>query len=195
MANPRPPVHYEFPDMNPDDRLRELILYIADRCSSDPTFSATKLNKILFYSDFLSFGRYGKPITGCAYKALEKGPAPRGLNFVRDRMVDSDDIRIRKSPVYTHERHQIIPLRAPELVMFSARDIKVVDEMIELTLGELAKDVSEDSHWRAWWIARDRLTEGGSDLIPYEAVFISNDPLTNADIKRVRELNNRFHWE
>lgn len=195
MANPKPQVHYEFPEMHPDERLRELILYIADRCSSDPTFSATKLNKILFYSDFLSFGRYGKPITGSAYKALEKGPAPRGLNIVRDRMADSDDIRIRKSTVYTHKRHQIVPLREPNLEAFSARDIKLVDEMIDFLRGEIAKDVSEASHWRAWWITRDRISEGGNDLIPYEAVFISNDPLTEADIKRVRELNNRFHWE
>ena len=34
-------------------RLGELILYIAERCADDHTLGATKLNKILWFSDFL----------------------------------------------------------------------------------------------------------------------------------------------
>jgi len=35
-------------------KFKELILYVADKCSDDPDFGAVKLNKILFYSDFYS---------------------------------------------------------------------------------------------------------------------------------------------
>ena len=49
-------------------KLKELILYVADRCEADPTFGAIKLNKTLFYADFLAFASTGKPITGVETK-------------------------------------------------------------------------------------------------------------------------------
>ena len=52
-------------------RMAELIVYIADLCQEDPTFGATKLNKILFYADFASYAKYGRPITGQEYQRLE----------------------------------------------------------------------------------------------------------------------------
>ena len=69
-------ITYEFPEMRPDERLRELILYIALKCESDARFNATRLNKILFYADFVSFANTGKPVTGAAYKAIDRGPVP-----------------------------------------------------------------------------------------------------------------------
>lgn len=45
-------------------RLRELMLFVADRCRGGRNFGVTKLNKILFYCDFSAFARLGKPITG-----------------------------------------------------------------------------------------------------------------------------------
>jgi hypothetical protein len=39
---------YKFDEYNSDERLQELILYIAEKCEEDPTFGATKLNKILY---------------------------------------------------------------------------------------------------------------------------------------------------
>ncbi|HZQ34888.1 MAG TPA: hypothetical protein VFD32_03070 [Dehalococcoidia bacterium] len=45
-------------------KLGELILYVAEKSSDDPRFGATKLNNILFFSDFLAFGQLGRSITG-----------------------------------------------------------------------------------------------------------------------------------
>src|SRR5437660_10500981 len=73
-------------------RLRELILYIADRSKDDPKFGATKLNKILYFSDFVSFREYGEPITGAMYMRLENGPAPMHLVPVRNEMLESGEI-------------------------------------------------------------------------------------------------------
>ena len=47
-------------------RLRELILFIAERCLNNPTFGAVKLNKILFFADFISLPGTENPL-----------PAPR----------------------------------------------------------------------------------------------------------------------
>lgn len=42
-----------------DRKMKELILYLASRSEEDPRFSATKLNKLLFYCDFTAYRRLG----------------------------------------------------------------------------------------------------------------------------------------
>jgi hypothetical protein len=45
-------------NQHPDDeKLRELILYVSTLSKDDDNFGATKLNKLLFYADFLAYQR------------------------------------------------------------------------------------------------------------------------------------------
>ena len=59
-----------------DKKLKELVLYIAQKSEDDPSFGATKLNKILFAADFYFFGQTGRSITGASYVHRGKGPVP-----------------------------------------------------------------------------------------------------------------------
>jgi len=186
---------YDFPEMDSEQRLAELILYIAAKCFDDPDFSATRLNKILFWADFRSFALRGKPITGAAYKALEYGPAPAGLDVIRKQMVKRRELVRRHVPKFSYKRHRLIPRRPANLDLFTAHDIALVDEVIEEMWGMLAKDASLQSHGIAWEIARANWRETGNDLIPYEAALISDEPITAEEIARVQELNEKFHWE
>ena len=45
-------------------RFRELILYCALKSETHRFFGATKLNKCLFYADFLAYRALGSSITG-----------------------------------------------------------------------------------------------------------------------------------
>src|SRR5437660_6974881 len=51
-------------------RYKELVLYICQKCATDQKFGATKLNKILYFSDFLAYAELGEPITGFEYQRL-----------------------------------------------------------------------------------------------------------------------------
>lgn len=185
-------VTYEFPEMRPDERLRELILYIALKCETDAHFNATRLNKILFYADFLSFAHTGKPITGAAYQAIERGPAPKRLVPVRNRMVDSGELRIDTVPAYSYSRHKYVALRKPRLDdFFTASDIALVDEVIQKTWGVTAGAISKFSHHRIWRIAR----KSQDQLIPYEGMFVSDDKPTKADADRARVLAQKYNWD
>ena len=61
------------------DKFKELILYVCEKSATDPNFGATKLNKILFLSDFWAYAYCGRPITGVEYMKLRFGPAPEGV--------------------------------------------------------------------------------------------------------------------
>lgn len=181
-------LHYKVPMPKSGKRLRELIVYISDICEDDPTFGATKLNKILFHADFRSFARNGKPITGQEYQRLERGPAPKGLLPERRKLERDGSIRIRKTDYHGRIQHRLIPLRNADLTVFSGQEIAWVDEIIKELWGKSAEEVSDESHGIAWRTRHD------GDLIPYEASFLSEEPVTPGDISRTELLARRLNW-
>jgi len=179
---------FDFPEMEPDIRLRELMLYVAKKCSDDPSFGATKLNKILYFSDFLSYLNDGRPVTGSEYMAQQHGPVPKRLVPMRQELEGAGDAVVEKRTRLTHEQHRLVPLRDPDLSLFSSREIAIVDEVIERLKGRAAWEVSMLSHGMAWNVP----AEGES--IPYQAAFLSSDPLTPDDIAWAQELINEHGW-
>lgn len=182
-------LHFEFPIPNRETRFKELVLYISHKCLDDPTFSRTKLFKILFYSDFESFGRYGTPITGVPYKKWPFGPAPAAYMRMQDEMLRDHLIRIVQRRVYDNMRQRVLPLKDANFDLFTARDISIVEDWIRFFWNKTAKEVSRFSHGKAWKLANEN--EG----IPYEAVFISDEPVTYDDVDHVKELGLQHGWK
>jgi hypothetical protein len=147
-------------------KFKELMLYVAEKSASDPDFGATKLNKILFFSDFLAFARLGQPVTGVDYQRLKWGPAPRRLIPVQKELVESGEAAV--IPIargYTQKR--LVALRSANLGLFTPDEVALVDSVIELLNGRRAIDVSELSH--EWSLAWQSMSDG--ETIPYETVF------------------------
>ena len=163
-------------------RLKELIVYIALRCQDDPAFGAIKLNKILFRADFQSYRQRGRPITGTAYFRLKHGPAPKAMKPVSDELHREDAVRTQRRLIGGHEQKRPIALRPANLEYFDGEDIAIVDEVITDLWGKSATAVSEQSHGVQW------MTRSDKDFIPYEAAFLSDEPVTADDIERAREL-------
>lgn len=171
------------------ERLRQLILFIAERCQADPTFGATKLLEILFRADFESFARYGEPITGTQYKKFPHGPVSTAAMDVRNEMEERGDIAVVKEGYSPYLRDRVLPLAPANLDGFSGRDIALVDGVIQMFHGHTATFVNEYSHDRAWRAAEDY------EPIPYEAALLSDQPYTEEDIARARELSVEYGWE
>jgi Protein of unknown function (DUF4065) len=182
-------LHFEFPLPDRDDRFKEMVLYVSQQCVDDPTFSRVKLLKILFFSDFESFGKYGTPITGMPYKKLPHGPCPAEYQRIESEMRVARQIAIHSRRVYEHSSQRVFPLQEPTFSFLSGRDIAIVSGWIRFFWNKKAKEVSEYSHGKAWKIVADM------EPIPYEAVFISDEPVTFEDAARARELARRYGWQ
>jgi hypothetical protein len=182
-------LHFEFPIPNRETRLKSLVLYISQKCREDPTYSQTKLYKILFYSDFEAYGRHGIPITGTLYKKFPFGPAPASFARLQDEMLRDRLIRVVKRKVFDRERQCILPLQDPDQRLFSDPQFSIIDNWVRFFWNKPAKEVSRYSHGKAWKLANL------GDPIPYDAVFISDDPVTYDDIDRVKELAARYGWK
>jgi hypothetical protein len=171
-------------------KFKELMLYAAEKSRNDERFGATKLNKILFFSDFLSYGLTGGPISGATYQKLENGPAPRELKPIAREIVSEKSGMFIKRPWFNYTQTVLIPLRAADLNQFKAEEIDLVDDVIRNLSPYDATETSQLSHDRsaAWQLADI------GDTIPYEAVLLSTRKPTSVDIKRAQELARQYGW-
>lgn len=161
-------------------KMKELILHIATACAADEKCGAVKLNKILFYADFLAYYRRGKSITGQPYFAIKDGPAPQQFIPIRESMIEEKAIAIQKLEVgMASPMTRVVPLRPPNYSKLEAEDIAIVDFVISKLKSMNGAEVSAMSHrFKGWKAAFDN---GAKTKIPYASVLF--DPAGFWDIK------------
>lgn len=162
------------PDYRPD-KFAELIVYISRKCETDKRFGATKLNKLLYYSDFRAYARFGAPITGATYQRIEHGPAPRQYLPVVKRLIARGEVEFENREHFARKQERLIAKRDPDLEVFSDGELELVDGVIQEFWGRNAREVSDKSHKEGW-----RLVEPG-ETIPYWTVFVDLDRKPTAD--------------
>jgi uncharacterized phage-associated protein len=189
VMNIKENITFEFPAMQPGQRLQELILYIADRLQGDDTFGKVKLAKVLYFADFASYRMYKQPVTGSAYIRWQYGPVPQNYLDILDEMETNGYIAIKKKLHYRHEQTRIIALRNADLTMFSGRDIQLVEDLIRDFAGKNATELSQLSHGIAWKLPKP------DEKIPYETSLLSDEPLTQSEIDHAMQLAREYGLE
>lgn len=163
-------------------KFKELLLYFAERCEDDPAFGATKLNKLLWVTDFLHYARRGAPLTGATYFSLPYGPAPKQMKPVLSRM-QGKDLVLKRIDRYGKTQNRVIPLRPPDLSVLKAEEIAVADEAIHVLWDANASDVSGWTHeFRGWRLA------GPGETIPYESFFLSEQQLSGELLEHAKQV-------
>ncbi len=167
-------------------KLAELIVWAGHLMAKDPAAGSTKLNKVLFYADFVHHRRYGRPITGVEYQKLQHGPAPRRLRPVRDELARRGDIVVQQEPLFLHTIDRTVPQREPNLEIFSETEREVITEVVRQLDTMNAADVSSMSHEEFGW----HWVEMG-ETIPYVTAFAKPDlevTVTDHMKQRARQL-------
>ena len=166
-----------------DEKLGELILYLAYLSERDRNFGAVKLNKLLFYADFLAYQKFGHAITGQEYQALPKGPAPKRLKPVIERMKSSGDLKIEIERKFGFNQHRTVALRMAELHKFSGEEIDLVQNVVTRFWDLNAAQISDESHLFLGW----QLGVHG-ETIPYSVVLIGTRKPTQREQRKGRAL-------
>ena len=171
-------------------KFRELLLYVARRSEDDPTFGATKLNKILFFADFLAYGMRGRSITGATYQRLPRGPAPRELLPQQRALTQAGDAIVSEGMRFNFPQKRLTAIREPDKSVFEDEELEIVEQLLVALRNHNASEVSALSHYevRGWQLVDDY------EDIPYTTVFLSTDPPTEVDRKRAEELVLEHGW-
>ena len=145
------------------DKLENMILYLVKRLNGE---FITKLNKILWYCDFLHFKESSVSITGAQYVHLQYGPVPNGYDFVtdmmqRERLLDKKEIVFNTREDVLGEK--LTALVEPDESMFSEKEIQVMNFVTDTFRNYTATSIKNKSHQE---IAYTRTEDG--EIISYE---------------------------
>jgi hypothetical protein len=166
------------------DKFKELVLYVARESEDDPKCGATKLNEILFYADFHAYRKLGRSISGETYQKLGRGPAPKRIVPVIAEMEATGLCVWAERDYYGFPLKKLIPLREPDLSVFTAQELNVVRSVISKLRDLNATEVSDLPFQLIGW----QLAEEGED-IPYSTAFLGHPrPPTPAEVEYGRKL-------
>jgi hypothetical protein len=173
---------------HPDDaKLKELIIFIASRSQDDPRFGSTKLNKLLFFADFLAYVKLGEAITNHVYMRLPNGPAPKAMLPIIKQMISSQSLAVQERDHYGRMQKVPIALREANLKLFSSEEIAIVTEVLDAFRKNNAKGISSLSHqFDGWRLAEDR------EIIPYEAALVRFKKPTKKDRENALSLRSEL---
>jgi hypothetical protein len=168
-----------------EKKLKELVIYVANRSLDDPFFGKTKLNKILYFSDFQSFRQHGVSISGAVYQHLPQGPCPQRMLPVLNALESDDQVVIVPEEVGGGlPQERIVAMRPPQTAMFTKEEIFVVEEVLTLLRKLNNTQASERSHNTMSW----KLTRNKQE-IPYGAALISSAEPSEEDLTWLEGLD------
>ncbi len=171
-------------------KFKEMILYFSKRGQdAGLVIGSTKLNKLLFFSDFRTYWRLGQPISGARYQKLLRGPAARQFVPMQDQMLADEEVRWKPKPENEWD-DVLIAISEANPSVFSKEELAVMDEVFEDLRPFNAEATSVFSHLRsAGWQAADLRED-----IPYESAFVSTEPAPQEAVDLGRELATRYGW-
>lgn len=144
------------------ERLRNILLYYIHECGD--VFS-TKMNKLLFYTDFYHYRQHGQAMSGLSYRAIQYGPVP--VHWDRAYSL-FDDIRqeiVEFDMGVTGTK--LVAKSQPDTDLFSEAEKDTLKKIAETFAHTTAKEISLVSHDEEAW----KQYIGTAQLINFNTAF------------------------
>ncbi len=159
------------------DKFKNLVHYVCSISPNPKVLGATKLNKILWYSELNSFLSLGKPITGAKFVKRQFGPVAKATLPVLENLRSEGAIVIIDTEYFGKPKKEYISLRKPDLSAFTADEVSIVAEVTKIICEKhTASSISAASHDDIWQMA-----EIGEE-IPLSTVFAIRGEVTEDDV-------------
>lgn len=144
------------------EKVAGFVLYFVDHCRP----LKTRLNKLLFYADFLHFKKTGYSISGCSYRAIPYGPVPSHFHELFGLLQDQGYIRIEEELFPSgHIGERFDPSAALTPEMFLPEELETMEKVAHHFQHLRTKDLIEISHTEEAWKANINARK----LISYQA--------------------------
>ena len=164
------------------DKLKNVILYILEKCGGKPNIGETVLYKLLYFIDFDNFEIFGKPITGMNYVNRQFGPVPAVKEYINTvgEMIDYEQLKVFAQEYYGLTQKRYVALVNYDSDSLSLREVRVIDSVINrlsnMGAREIEKYVHEDAPWK---LTKEK------EIIPYFLAFERNAPYAQTDHEKV----------
>lgn len=143
------------------NRLKNIMLYILNRCDE---VWCTKMNKLLFYTDFMSYRERGMAMTGLSYRAIDFGPIPERWDRVYSEF---PEVRQELRQVGDFVGSVLIASAEAANTMFTDAELKVLDAICTHFGKITSREISRISHDEEAWLNHHDKYE----YIPFDDAF------------------------
>lgn len=162
------------------DKACAIINYIINAFQAEPKkLSKVKLAKILWFADKEYMYKYYTSLSGLEYIKLPQGPVPKNYDKLLKDM--ENKAIIHTFDVLSYGKKQICfhSLKEPDLEMFKAQEISILDKVISDVYNQKSTTLSKKTHDELW----DKVKMG--EIMPIESVFWQDIiPPNDEDIKQ-----------
>lgn len=144
------------------DKLKNILLFFIEKQGG---VFFTKMNKLLFYTDFHAYRMMGRGMTGLAYKAIDHGPVPLKWNRIYSfyNEIQQDIIRFSDGT----EGIKLVSTLSPDRSIFSENELNILEYINNRFKQETSKQISETSHHEEAWLKN----QNSDTLINYNLAF------------------------
>ena len=128
------------------DRLKNILLFFISKGNG---VFFTKMNKLLFYADFMAYRVTGKSVSGLAYKAIAHGPVPVRWDRIYSFFDEIDQEIVQFSD--GREGTKLVSKLSPDMAEFSDDELKILEYVSQRFKNETPTQISETSHQEEAW--------------------------------------------
>lgn len=140
---------------------------VIEVCSDDlDKLGRTKLHKVLYYADMLSYVSRGEGLTGVDYIKQPFGPTARFLGWALRELSAAGAIEIRNRAFHGLPKQDFLLRQPCATNRLDAGERELLRDVIEFVCGFSAKEISEISHAKPWE------SVGFGERIPYATAFL-----------------------
>ena len=157
---------YKMPNL---EKFTEMVVYFTEKLQP----WKTKLNKLLFYADFVMHKQSGYSISGVQYRAIPMGPVPNNFNTIFEYLANNDDVDV----YYTTfpdggigEQFKLNSKREFNSELFSENELLVLENIAERFKNTTTDGIIEISHKEKAW----KETKDEKRIIDYKYSFDLN---------------------
>jgi uncharacterized phage-associated protein/DNA-binding transcriptional regulator YiaG len=115
----------------------------------------TKLNKLLFYADFILHKQIGYSMSGVQYRAIPMGPVPNNFNSIFEYLANNDDVDIYSTTFSdggTGEQFKPNIKRELNTDLFSETELIILESVVDRFKNTSTNEIIEISHREKAWI-------------------------------------------
>lgn len=134
------------------EKFTEMVVFFA----SASRMFRTKLNKLLFYSDFLNFKESSMSISGAPYLAFERGPVPHHYDWITERLEEQGDIRTIEWMSGDKSGDLFESTREADVSVFTQSEFRVLTFVRDRLAKAASKELVDLSHAEPAYSNTDR---------------------------------------
>lgn len=145
------------------EKISNIVAYFGEKLSP----FKTKMNKLLFYADFLMYRETCFSISGLKYQAIQRGPVPVNFQSLYDFLSNKNIIKINIIDFGEYYGEKVISSIKFDEELFSKKELEILEFVADKFENINSTQISDLSHLEKAWIENIE----DKDIINYNYSF------------------------